>query len=79
MSRSVDHVFRDIINQDVIVGIVDNHAFNGAFRKNPINFQNYKMTLGGLLKLMNPFLTDLIKRIFLQKEAGNTLRHFSSS
>ena len=32
VSRSVDHVFRDVIPQRVFVRIVDNDAFNGAFR-----------------------------------------------
>ena len=31
MSRNIDHVFRDVIPQRVIVGVVDNDAFNGAF------------------------------------------------
>ena len=39
MSRSVDHVFRDVIPQRVVVGIVDSDAFNGAFRKDPFQFQ----------------------------------------
>ena len=30
MSKSVDHVFRDVISQRVVVGIVDSGAFNGA-------------------------------------------------
>ena len=50
MSRRVDYVFRDVIPQNVVVGIVDNDAFNGAFRKNPFNFKNYKMTSCGRLK-----------------------------
>ena len=45
MSRRVDHVFRDVIPRRVVVGIADNDAFNGVFRKNPFNYQNYKMTL----------------------------------
>ena len=28
----------------VVVGCVDNYAFNGIFKKNPFNFQNYKFT-----------------------------------
>ena len=28
----------------VVVGCVDNDAFNGAYKKNPFNFQNYKIT-----------------------------------
>ena len=74
MSRSLDHVFRDVIPQRVVIGMVDNDAFNDAFRKNPFNFQNYKMTLCGLLKIMNPFQTDFIKPIFQQKEVGSTLQ-----
>ena len=42
-------MFRDVIPQRVAVGIVDNDAFKGAVTKNPFNFQNYKMTLCGLL------------------------------
>ena len=45
MSRSVDHVCHDVINQRVVIEKIDNDAFNGAFRENPFNFQNYKMTL----------------------------------
>ena len=37
MSRSVDHVFRCVIPQRVVVGNVNNNAFNGAFRNNPFN------------------------------------------
>ena len=48
MSRSVDHIFRDVTPQSVVIGMVGNGAFNGEFRKNPFNFQNYKMTLCGL-------------------------------
>ena len=77
MSRSVDHVFHDLIPQRVVIGMVDNHAFNGAFRKNPFNFQSYKMALSGLLKIMTPFQTDLIKPILQQMEVGNTLQHSS--
>ena len=50
MSRSVYYVFRDVIPQRVVVRIADNYVFNGAFRKNPFNFQNYEMTLRGHLK-----------------------------
>ena len=45
MSRSVDHMFCDVIPQRVVVGIVDNDAFNKAVRKNPFNFKNYKNDL----------------------------------
>ena len=54
ISRSVDHVFIDVVCQRVVVEIVGNDAFNGAFRKNPFSFKNYKMTLCGLLKNNEP-------------------------
>ena len=47
-------MFRDVIPQRAVVGIEDNVAFNGAFRMNPFNFKNYKMTLCGLLKYNEP-------------------------
>ena len=76
MSRSMDHVFRDVIPQRVVVGIVDNDAFNRTFRKNPFNFKNFKMTLCGLLKNNE---IDLIKPIFRQREVENILQPFSPS
>ena len=54
MSISVDHVFRDVIPQRVVIGMVDNDVFNGAFRKNSFNFQHYKITLCGFLKNNKP-------------------------
>ena len=50
MSASVDNVFRGVIPQRVVIGIVDNDALNGTFRKNPFSSQNYKMTLCEFLK-----------------------------
>ena len=79
MSRSVDHLLRDVIDQRVVIAMVDNDAFTGEFRKNPFNFQNYNITLCGLLKSNESFKTDLIKPIFQQREVGNTLQRSSPS
>lgn len=36
-----DNVFQGQLPQRLIVGMVDNDAFNGSVKKNPFNFQNY--------------------------------------
>ena len=79
MSRSVDHVFRDVIPQRVVVGIVDNDAFNGAFRKNTFNFKSYKMTLCGLLKNNEPISNTPYQTNSRQREVENILQPFSPS
>ena len=78
MSGSVDHVFRDIISQRVVLGIVDNDAFNGAFRKNPFNFINYKMTLCGLLKNNEPIPNGPCQTNFLTEGGGLQITTFQS-
>ena len=54
MSKNLDNVFRGRIPERIVVGIVDNDAFNGAYKKNPFNFQNYKLTSCGLIKNNEP-------------------------
>ena len=76
MSGSVDHVFRDVIPQRVVVGIVDNDAFNGAFRKNPFNFRNYKMTLCGLLKNNEPIPNRPYQTNFSTEGGGEYITAF---
>ena len=78
MSRSVDHVFRDVIPQRVVIGMVDNDAFNDAFRKNPFNFQNYKMTLCGLLKNDEPIPNRLYQTNFLTEGGEEYITAFQS-
>ena len=38
MSRGVDHLFCDVMAQRIVVGIVDNDAFNGAIQKEPFQY-----------------------------------------
>ena len=78
MSRSVDHVFCDVIPQRVVVGIVDNDAFNGVFRKNPFNFKNYKMTLRGLLKNNEPIPNRPYQTNFSTEGGGEYITVFQS-
>ena len=39
-----EKIFTGQLPTRVVVGCVDNDAFNGVFKKNPFNFQNYKIT-----------------------------------
>ena len=39
-----EKIFTGQLPKRVVVGCVDNDAFNGVFKKNPFNFQNYKIT-----------------------------------
>ena len=74
----MDHVFRDVIPQRVVVGIVDNDAFNRAFRKNPFNFKNYKMTLHGLLKNSEPIPNRPYHTNFPTEGGGEYITAFQS-
>ena len=78
MSRSVDHMFRDVIPQRVVVGIVDNDAFNWAIRKNPFNLKNYKLTLCGLLKNNEPTPNRPYQINFLTEGCGEYITAFQS-
>ena len=44
MSLNKDHIFLGQLPKRVVVGLVDNDAFNGSYDKNPFNFKNYGMT-----------------------------------
>ena len=70
-------MFCDVIPQIIVVGIVDNDAFNGAFRKNPFSFQNYKMTLYGLLKNNEPHTKQTLSNQF--SDRGRWRIHYSFS
>ena len=39
-----EKIFTGQLPTRVVVGCVENDAFNGVFKKNPFNFQNYKIT-----------------------------------
>ena len=78
MSRSVDHVFHDVNPQRLVVGIVDSDAFNGVFRKNSFNFQNYKMNLCGLLKNNEPIPNRPYQTNFSTEGGGEYITAFQS-
>ena len=44
MSLNKDHIFLGQLPKRIVVGLVDNDAFNGTYTKNPFNFKNYGMT-----------------------------------
>ena len=39
-----EKIFTGQLPTRVVVGCVDNEAFNGVFKKNPFTFQNYKIS-----------------------------------
>ncbi len=41
-SKTLDNVFLGQVPKRVIVGLITNRAFNGDFKLNPFNFQNFK-------------------------------------
>ena len=49
MSFSPDDVFLGQIPKRIILGLVENSAFNGAYNKNPFNFKHFKATQVGVL------------------------------
>ena len=78
MSRSVYHVFRNVIPQRVVVGIADNDAFNGAFRKNPFNLKNYRITLCGFLENNEPIPNRPYQTYFSTEKDGEYITAFQS-
>ena len=79
MSISADHVFRDVIPQRVVVRIVDNGAFNWAFRKNTFNFKNNKISLCGFLKNNEPIPNRPYQTNFATEGSGEYIQPFSPS
>ena len=43
-SVTKDNIFTDISPKMVIVGMLDNDAFNGSYQKNPFHFKHYNLT-----------------------------------
>ena len=74
----MDHVFRNVIPHRVVVGIVDNDAFNVAFRKNLFNFKNYKMALCGLFKINEPTRNRPYQTNFPTEGGGEYITAFRS-
>ena len=48
MGFSPDDVFLGSIPKRIVIGFVENTAFNGSFKKNPFNFQHFKATEVGV-------------------------------
>lgn len=48
MSFTPDDVFLGQIPKRIVLGLVENTAFNGAYNKNPFNFQHFKATHVGV-------------------------------
>lgn len=48
MSFTPDDVFLGQIPKRIVLALVENEAFNGAYKKNPFNFQHFKATQVGV-------------------------------
>lgn len=48
MSFTPDDVFLGAIPKRIVLGFVENTAFNGSFKRNPFNFQHFKATQVGV-------------------------------
>lgn len=46
--KSIDNIFLGQLPKRVIIGLVSNKAFNGDFKSNPYNFQNYNVNFFSL-------------------------------
>ena len=44
MTLTQDHVFLGSLPNRIVIGCVDNTAFNGSFTRNPFNFEHYNVT-----------------------------------
>ncbi|XP_070537227.1 uncharacterized protein F54H12.2-like [Ptychodera flava] len=44
MSFNKDHIFLGQVPKRVVLGLVDNNAFNDSYKKNPFNFKHYGTT-----------------------------------
>jgi hypothetical protein len=60
---SQENLFSGVLPTRLVVGLVDNDAYNGTFPKNPYNFKNYNMTqlklyLDGQQQNFNPIDMD---------------------
>lgn len=62
--KSLDNVFLGQLPKRCVIGFVSNKAFNGDFKKNPFNFQNYKINFLSLLWTVFRFLQNLCNLIF---------------
>ena len=78
MSRTVDHVFCDIVPQKVVVAILDNDLFNGAFRTNPFQFQKLQDDLMRTLKNNEPVPNRPYQTNFPTEGGGQYITVFHS-
>ena len=71
MDFSLENVFTGQLPTRIVVGMVDNDAFNGVWRKNPYNLKHYnlsqlKVYLDGQSQLIKPIEPDYINGQFIQ-------------
>lgn len=74
--KSIDNLFMNQLPQRVVVGFVDNQAFNGDFAQNPFNFQHFNISYLSLMVDGHPVTGQPLSLDFpngIYMEAYNTL------
>ncbi len=75
-SKTVDNLFMNQLPQRVIIGFVDNRAYNGDYTRNPFNFQHFnlnylQLNVDGQPVPSQPLTPDFSKDLYM--ECYNTL------
>ncbi|KAK3911548.1 hypothetical protein KUF71_004456 [Frankliniella fusca] len=75
-SKTIDNLFMNQLPQRVIIGFVDNHAYNGDYARNPYNFQQFNLNylqlhVDGQAVPSQPLTPDFSKDLYM--ECYNTL------
>ncbi|KAK3908157.1 hypothetical protein KUF71_018670 [Frankliniella fusca] len=75
-SKTIDNLFMNQLPQRVIIGFVDNHAYNGDYARNPYNFQHFNLNylqlhVDGQAVPSHPLTPDFSKDLYM--ECYNTL------
>jgi hypothetical protein len=66
-----ENVFSGVLPTRMVIGIVDNDAFNGSYEKNPFNFKHYDLTrlrilLDGQQNYIKPIETNFAQHQYLE-------------
>jgi hypothetical protein len=68
----IPNAFMGTLPKSVLVGMVDQDAFNGSYLKNPYNFQNYGlsylcMRVNGVQKPADPYTPDFSQDLYMRE------------
>jgi hypothetical protein len=71
LDGSQESLFSGQLPTRLVIGCVDNRAFNGAYNRNPYNFEHFNMTqlkiyLDGQQQTIKPIETDFVNHLYIQ-------------